>query len=134
MSAVDERQVTFAGYSYRLEPLCASHERIEQTCIGGAQRRCERCTRVWLKPRAEHMGWGSTTVTVGRADPGPVDCTQACPADEWGPLLPRLAAVLKGRELSGVLAGTRPVVFRSAKGCARELQRRKSRARAADRE
>jgi len=132
MTAADDQRVSFAGYSYRLEPVCRSREAITHTCIGGGTRSCERCTEVWLKPRAERMGWGDLRVKVGRVESVPVDCTQACPVDEWTPLLPRLATVLAGREFAGVLEGEGPVVFRSARGCIRELRRRKAAARKAD--
>ncbi len=124
MTAADDQSVTFAGYTYRLEPVCVSTETLTQTCTAGGERSCGRCLRVWLKPQAEGMGWGSGTIGVGRVDPTPVDCTQPCPADQWTPLLPRLSAVLEGRQFSGVREGEGRVVFRSAKGCARELRRR----------
>lgn len=133
MSAADDRSVTFAGYGYRLEPQCESRETITQVCLGGGERRCERCTGVWLQPKAEGMGWGRGAIGLGHGDPAPVDCTQPCPVDEWTPRLPRLAAALAGRTFHGVLEHEGPVVFRSAKGCARELRRRKTEAAAARR-
>lgn len=134
MSAADERSVTFASYRYRLEPQCASSETIDQRCKGGGERRCERCTSVWLQPKVDGgMGVGRGRIGVGQVDPAPVDCTQPCPVDEWTPRLPRLATALAGRTFHGVLAHEGPVVFRSAKGCARELRRRKIEAAAARR-
>jgi len=126
MSAADERSVTFAGHAYRLVPTCEATESVTQPCRGGGERRCSRCTRVWLRPEADGMGWGKGTIGIGHVMPTPVDCTQPCPADEWTPRLPRLAAVLAGRWFHGTLEGEGPVVFRSASGCARELRRRKS--------
>lgn len=126
MSAADERSVTFGGYAYRLEPVCERTETVTQSCQDGSERRCERCAGVWLQPKAERMAWGKGRIGVGRVEPTPVDCTQPCPADEWTPRLPRLAAALAGRTFHGVLDGEPPVVFRSAKGCARELRRRKA--------
>lgn len=123
MSAADEHSLTFGGYWYGLAPVCQETESITRTCIGAGPPRCDRCTRVWLKPQARHMG-ASGTLRVGRVDPTPVDCTQPCPVDEWTPLLPRLAAALAGRQFAGVMGGERPVVFRSAGGCARERRLR----------
>ena len=131
MSAADDQQVTFAGHAYTLEPRCQGTETVTQTCLTGGQRRCERCAGISLHPHADHMGWSTGTIRIGRVEPAPVDCTQACPADEWTPLLPRLATVLAGRRFSGVLAEEGPVVFRSARGCAREQRRRKAAAAAA---
>lgn len=126
-----DHQVTFAGHAYTLEPRCQGTETITQTCLAGGQRRCERCTRISLHPHSDRMGWGTGKIGVAWAETAPVDCTQACPADEWTPLVPRLATVLAGRRFSGVLAGEGPVVFRSASGCAREQRRRKAAAAAA---
>lgn len=124
MSAADERQVTFAGYWYRLEPVCREFAAIQQTCADGSPRVCRRCTGLALQRRAEHMAWSTPTVTIGRVDPVPADCSQPCPADEQTALLPRLAEVLKGRHFAGVLADGGPTVFRSAKDCDRERRRR----------
>jgi hypothetical protein len=132
MSAADERSVTFAGYLYRLEPVCAGTSTVTQTCMGGGERRCERCSGVWLRPVADRMGWGRGAIGIGHVAPTPADCTQPCPADEWTPRLPRLAAALRGRHFHGTLEGEGPVVFRSAKGCARELRRRKASAAQGD--
>lgn len=126
MSASDERAVTFGGYAYRLEPVCERTETVTQKCQDGSERRCERCAGVWLQPKAERMGWAKGRIGMGWVEPTPVDCTQPCPVDEWTPRLPRLAAALAGRTFHGTLAGEGPVVFRSAKGCARELRRRKA--------
>lgn len=123
MTAADERSLTFAGQGYRLEPVCGASERVTRTCIGEGAPHCDRCTRITLDRRSEHTG-GSTRIRIGRVDPTPVDCTQACPADEWTPLLPRLAAALAGRQFFGVLPAAGPVVFRSAGACARERRRR----------
>lgn len=125
LRAADERSLTFGGYWYRLEPFCEHSESVAQTCTDGAQRRCERCTRVGLKPQAEGRGWALPRLKSGRVEPTPVDCAQPCPADEWTPRLPRLASVLAGRQFSGVLEGEGPVVFRSAKGCASERRRKR---------
>ncbi len=134
LSAADDRQATFAGYSYTLEPRCQSTEMVTQNCVAGGQRRCERCTRIVLHKHTGAMAWATGRIGVGWVAPAPVDCTQPCPADEWTPLLPRLATVLAGRRFSGALEGEGPVVFRSASGGARELQRRKAAAaRAASR-
>lgn len=126
MSAADDRSVTFGGYWYRLEPVCEVTEAVTQTCEGGGERRCERCTRVWLRPKTERMGWGRGVTGIGRVESAPIDCTQPCPADEWTPRLPRLTTALAGRRFHGTLDDQGPVVFRSAKGCARELRRRKA--------
>ena len=123
MSSVDDHALTFAGHGYRLEPVCDATERVTRTCIGEGAPRCERCTRITLERRTEHSG-GSTRIGIGRVDPTPVDCTQACPADEWTPLVPRLAAALAGRRFFGALPAAGPVVFRSAGACARERRRR----------
>ena len=125
MSAADDRSVTFAGYVYRLEPSCGGTEVVTQTCTGGGERRCERCTGVGLRPVADRRSSSLETTRSGRVDPAPVDCTQPCPADEWTPRLPRLAAALQGHRFHGTLEGEGPVVFRSAKDCLRELRRRK---------
>lgn len=127
MSAADERQVTFAGYWYRLAPKCREFDAVQQTCSDGAARVCRRCTRLALEPRAERMAWSTPTVTVGRIDPAPADCSQPCPADEQTALLPRLAEVLKGRNFAGTLTGVGPTVFRGAKDCERERERRRVR-------
>lgn len=126
MSAADDGSVTFGGYEYRLEPVCDRTESVTQTCIGGGERRCERCAGVWLRPVADRMGFGKGAIGVGHGSPTPVDCTQPCPVDEWTPRLPRLAAALAGRRFYGVIGSEGPVVFRTAKGCARELRRRKA--------
>jgi hypothetical protein len=126
MTTADAASVTFAGYRYELTAHCEHYAEVEQTCEGGGTRACERCSGVRLQPHAERRGFGHVTVKSGMADRTPVDCTQPCPADEWTPRLPRLDAVLKGRSFVGVVEGAGPVVFRSAKGCARELRRRKA--------
>jgi hypothetical protein len=126
MTAADASSVTFAGFRYELTAHCARVEGRQQTCEGGGTRVCERCGGVWLQPHASRMGFGRPSVTSRVVDPTPVDCTQPCPADQWSPRLPRLAAVLKGRSFAGVVDGEGPVVFRSAKGCARELRRRQA--------
>ena len=131
MSAADDDQATFAGYAYTLEPRCQGTETVTQNCSAGGQRRCERCTRILLHQHTDSMAWGTGKIGIGWVEPAPVDCMQPCPADEWTPLLPRLATVLAGRRFSGVLAGEGPVVFRSASGCAREQRRRKAAARTA---
>jgi len=77
------------------------------------------------------MQSGIVRVRSGRIERTPEDCAQSCPADEWTPLLPRLASVLDGRRFAGTLAGEGPVVFRSARGCARELRRSRVAAAAA---
>ena len=112
-------------------PRCQGTETVTQNCLAGGQRRCERCTGILLHPHADRMGWVTGTIKVSWVEPAPVDCTQACPADEWMPLLPRLATVLAGRRFSGVLADEGPVVFRSASGSAREQRRRRAGAAAA---
>lgn len=124
MTAADDRQVIFGGYVYRLEVVCEGTETVTQTCMDGGQRRCARCMGVALRPRAEHMHSAMGTFGVGRTDPTPEDCSRPCPADEWSPLLPRLAATLAGRQFFAALAGEGPVVFRSAGDCARERRRR----------
>ena len=124
MSAADDQEVTFAGYSYGLAVSCQITDKIAQTCTGGGQRTCERCTGVGLQRHAGHMAWHQGRITIRRAEVVPVDCTQACPADAWTPLLPRLTTVLAGRKFAGVLPEEGPTVFRTAKGCARELRRR----------
>lgn len=131
MSAADDHTVTFAGYTYTLEPACGSTETITQTCSTGGQRVCRRCTRVSLRQHTEHMLSGSGSVGIGRIEPAPADCAQACPADEWTDLLPRLATVLQGRRFTGVLADEGPTVFRDRQRCARESRRRKLAAAAA---
>lgn len=122
MSAADDRQVTFAGYWYRLEPKCREFEAIQQTCGDGSARVCRRCTRLAVERRADRMAWSTPTVTIGRV-PVPADCSQPCPVDEQTALLPRLAEVLKGRNFAGTLADVGPSVFRSAKDCDRERRR-----------
>jgi hypothetical protein len=123
MSAADDRSLTFAGYWYGLTPLCESTDSVALTCIDGGRLRCERCTRVGLQQRIAGHGGGSGTITIGRVEPTPVDCTHACPADEWTTLLPRLATALAGRQFSGVLERAGPVIFRDARRCARERRR-----------
>ena len=90
-----------------------------QVCTTGGWRDCQRCTQIQLQPQADTVGWGLVTVRSKRVEAAPVDCTQACPADEWTPLLPWLTTVLAGRTFAGVLKGEGPTVFRSARGCAR---------------
>lgn len=124
MSAADDRQVTFAGYWYRLAAKCREYDAVQQTCSDGTPRVCRRCTALVLERRADHMAWSTPTVTIGRVDPAPADCSQPCPADEQSALLPRLAEVLKGRDFVGTLPDVGPTVFRSAKGCDRERRRR----------
>ena len=124
MSAADANQVTFAGYSYGLTPVCRTTEAVSQTCVTGGKRTCGRCVQVDLQRYADHMGWANGKVRIGRVEAAPVDCSQPCPVDEWTPLLPRLETVLAGRRFAGVLAGGGPAVFRGASGCARELRRR----------
>ena len=117
------RRAANAAFGGSTTPGSQGTETVTQTCLTGGPRRCEQCTGISLHPHTDRMGCGTGTITIGRVEPAPVDCTQACPADEWTPLLPRLATVLAGRRFSGVLAGKGPVVFRSASGCARELRR-----------
>lgn len=123
MSAADERQVTFAGYWYRLEPVCRAYEAIEQTCADGSARRCRRCTALAVEPRADNHSWRTPTVTVGRVGRVAADCSRPCPVDERAALLPRLAEVLKDRSFAGTDADAGPAVFRTAKGCDRERRR-----------
>ena len=123
MSAADDQSLTFAGYWYGLEPSCERTESVTWTCIDGGQLRCERCAHVGLRRRVEGRGGGGGTIGGGRVERTPVDCTRACPADEWTPLLPRLATALAGRRFSGVLERAGPVVFRGARSCARERRR-----------
>jgi hypothetical protein len=126
MSAADDRSVTFAGYHYGLVARCSHFEGVQETCEGGGTRTCERCGGVSLEPKAPGMGWGRGSASGMRVGTTPVDCTEPCPPDEWTPRLPRISAALTGRTFVGVLGGQGPSVFRSAKGCARELRRRRA--------
>lgn len=127
MSAADDRSVTFAGTRYSLEPACKTHEKVTQTCTDGRRRECQRCAGVTLQMHTFEARHYAGTVQVRWTEPTPVDCTQACPADEWTPRLPGLAAALKGRYFFAADAGAGPTIFRAAKDCARELRRQRAR-------